>query len=1725
MSFSSWFPIFASPARLLRLALMALFVALLGGQSSAQAPAPGLSLLASSVEGVLLELHTPGYTLSPSVQAPGFQRVAVPGLDYGETGAPGQPRLPAKTVLVALPPGATPQLQVQVDEIDPQRRVLAIEPVPLEQPQFGPGEGGEEDGLAGQALSSYTGTEHRYELTAAADLAPHQVATLGEIGYLRDQRYVRVHLQPFEWTRAGELALHRRLRVAITFSGGDAAALATPARPDPYFESILARAFINFDQARAWQPGAAAPIHNRPETVASTPPPQRLRLETAAPGIYTVTYADLQNLDVNLTKLNPRTLKLYSRGQELAIYVHGEADGRFDSGDTILFFGEGSTSRYTNTRVYSLLWGGAEGLRMTTRDVNPAQGGAVVTSYWQVDRFEQNEIYDSKIPREGVADRWYWQRYSVGGRNPMPTLSYDVTLSAPVSSVAGQVRVSMRGLVADVFIQPDHRVQFYINDQRVGTGEWNDYDLLERTFAYNGALLRNGVNTFRLTAPGDTGLQTDMGYLNWFQIGYERSLLANDDKLLFGRQSGVPADDGRRLYQIDGFSVADLELYDISDPASPRRLENAGVAVLTGGAMAYTLQFSDEVAGAGRYLAQSRVQRVRPLRIEPDFASNYRSAGNQADYLIISHPDFLTAVQPLALYRIDQGYNVLAIDVQDIYDEFNDGELSPEAIRDFIAYAYHNWQAPAPAYVLLVGDGTFDYLDYKGSSRKNFLPPLLELADPFLRETATDNRFVTISGQDALPDLFIGRFPANSASEVSTMVDKTIRYETAPWPGDWRLRNLFITDNADTAGDFPQLSDQVADTYLFGGYETLKQKIYLGVNYHSTITARADLIQAFNRGAFLTNYTGHGQVTYWASEFIFRAEDALALSNTGRLPVHLSMTCLDGRFHEIANDSISEILARSPSGGAVATWSSTGLGVAHGHDHLHQGFYRALYSDGEQNLGSLIIAGKLNLYLRDTLGVFHDLIDTFGLLGDPALVLGLAGVDLDMALLDAPSAELAQGDPVALRFGISNRSQMPASAVTVEITLPRLDDLAASSTLGPVQITPGSGGGSATRFELGALAAGESAELLITGRIPLRVDSARFAVSAWVSSDREDENPANNTTASIWMQIAAADATIALSKSPAGAQAPGETLALRLGYGNEGQGMATGVAITLPLPAGFTLLNWSAADPGVSQTQAWPLAFGVPDLAEGAGGSIDLTVRAPATLQREAVQAVISTTWIDVDAANDVSDAVWLETAGADAHEPNEMQSIATLLLAPARVEDLSYHQPFDQDWFRFQAVAGVRYLFYTDNLSVDGDTLLLLFDDQGWEIMRNDDAGPGIKWSSLAWVAEKSGNFYLAITRPGGGDGLFLYDLVVLRGYEHYLPTLLRTWQRPVTVSTATPVSTATATATPAATATATPVSTATPTPIPTATATPVVAQCLPEFQTTLSLSGAPRVLTATGNRVLAGIAGIDAVAVFDDLSSDLLGVYSSGGNTPAGMAVWESFYYVSHQGDNRISIFDTASNSLITRFTAGAQPWGLDVAQGGHLYIANRGSNMVSIHNAISGALMRTVAVEGSPSLVRTVGSTAWVTRGSGPTGLVALDVGGQIITPVLGVPIGGEHMTIDSRRSMLYVSHPGQRKIYGVDMSLRWVVQTFDLGFVPGALEINTLNEQLYVISAGGNKLMVLNLRSGALIGQVDIGQQSAGFNGQSLAYLNGHLYVTSDVEQSMLIFNARPCPGLN
>jgi hypothetical protein len=95
----------------------------------------------------------------------------------------------------------------------------------------------------------------------------------------------------------------------------------------------------------------------------------------------------------------------------------------------------------------------------------------------------------------------------------------------------------------------------------------------------------------------------------------------------------------------------------------------------------------------------------------------------------------------------------------------------------------------------------------------------------------------------------------------------------------------------------------------------------------------------------------------------------------------LGLTCFTSTFHDPGSVTLDEALVRHPTGGAVATWGATGLGLATGHHDLAAGFLENTYGAGQPELGPAILAGKLLLATQNTA---PDLLDTFTLLGDPA---------------------------------------------------------------------------------------------------------------------------------------------------------------------------------------------------------------------------------------------------------------------------------------------------------------------------------------------------------------------------------------------------------------------------------------------------------------------------------------------------------------------------------------------------------------------------------------------------------------------------------------------------------------------------------------------------------------------------------------------------------------------
>jgi hypothetical protein len=206
-------------------------------------------------------------------------------------------------------------------------------------------------------------------------------------------------------------------------------------------------------------------------------------------------------------------------------------------------------------------------------------------------------------------------------------------------------------------------------------------------------------------------------------------------------------------------------------------------------------------------VALSPEAKKKPLRIVADLPWNTTlgepsllEATNSAEYLIITDGIFYENMQQLKTYRQQNGLRAEVVCVEDIYDEFNYGIKSPLAIRNFLKYAYENWDQSTPLlYVVLIGDASYDYKTTSGD-QKDLVPTILYETQKY-GATAGDDLYTLVSGDDQIPDLVIGRIPIRDNAQFNAYFDKIKEYESASNRGEWRNRGLFISGNdASTKG-------------------------------------------------------------------------------------------------------------------------------------------------------------------------------------------------------------------------------------------------------------------------------------------------------------------------------------------------------------------------------------------------------------------------------------------------------------------------------------------------------------------------------------------------------------------------------------------------------------------------------------------------------------------------------------------------------------------------------------------------------------------------------------------------------------------------------------------------------------------------------------------------------------------------------------------------------------
>ncbi|MFN2190185.1 MAG: C25 family cysteine peptidase, partial [Candidatus Promineifilaceae bacterium] len=441
----------------------------------------------------------------------------------------------------------------------------------------------------------------------------------------------------------------------------------------------------------------------------------------------------------------------------------------------------------------------------------------------------------------------------------------------------------------------------------------------------------------------------DIMRLDWIEVDFNGFPRVIEDSILL---NGVSGD-----VRIEGFSEKPI-IIDISNPDAPKQ-------VIVAAADDNVLDASIP-AGLVLYAAGEEAVQSRP-KIESVHNGMLSNPATQADLIILTTSELSPTMTSLADWRREQGLSVTVVDVADVYNEFGAGEESPESITAFLEYALSTWQPPSPQYLLIVGDASYDYRNYLGQSNSNLIPsPMVRVA--YGGETVSDANMADIDS-DGWPDIAVGRWPVRNANQAEDLIDRTIAYEKEASSG----RVLLAADGTST--EFSSLSDSVLKESNLPEDSAVKL-------YGATT---AEFTEAWNEGAWLVSYAGHGSIDRWGKEGVFSAEGVPNLNAEGSPPVVIQLTCLTGYYAHPEVESISESLLQHQSG-PVEIIAATSLTLSSNQKPFGVAFFREMQQDENYRIGDALQKAKLSLDVEHSRAL-KEISETFTLLGDPSALI------------------------------------------------------------------------------------------------------------------------------------------------------------------------------------------------------------------------------------------------------------------------------------------------------------------------------------------------------------------------------------------------------------------------------------------------------------------------------------------------------------------------------------------------------------------------------------------------------------------------------------------------------------------------------------------------------------------------------------------------------------------
>lgn len=681
-------------------------------------------------------------------------------------------------------------------------------------------------------------------------------------------------------------------------------------------------------------------------------------------GVHKIDKAFLESCGISTDGLNPQHINIYGNGDgklpELnsaprtddlaknAIFISGESDGVFDEDDYILFYGWGPNrwvpngivefdqvnNVYSENSCYFININSSETpLRILNVASSPNPVTHTVNSYTYFDIYENDLV---NLVKGG--QRWYGELFDT---------ELERVFNFSVPNIVTSFPATFKTAIA--------------TNNKNSSGTSQDYTvngivLASSSLPSVSADYVRSSNSMSLTNPPANipfkisitrNSPSTLVYLDRIVLNARRSLNFYGQQLNFRDFVSVGTGNVSE-FVIFGFPGNGF-VWDVTDRHVPKIING----VLNGS----NYNFIAETDSLREFVVSNGVNFLSPEKV--GFVDHQDlHALSQADYLIISHKNFLSQANRLADLHRNEGMLVHVVTTDQVFNEFSSGMLDPAAIRTFAKMFYDRGAlAPEtrPKYLLLFGDGTYDPKNRVANNNNNVPTYQMPDGENHISALVTDDFYgmlddnESISSADML-DIGVGRLLISDQQMAKTQVDKIEHYlkngsslfsssvtncspdanGVSSTFGDWRQNYVLVADDEEY-GYFINNDTEPQYEHVNTNHPEMNcDKLYLdaftqvstagGQRYPDVFEAITDRVE---RGVLVINYVGHGGEVGLAEERVVTVPQIQGWKNIDRLNVFVSATCEFTKYDDPARVSAGEWASLNPNGASIALMTTS----------------------------------------------------------------------------------------------------------------------------------------------------------------------------------------------------------------------------------------------------------------------------------------------------------------------------------------------------------------------------------------------------------------------------------------------------------------------------------------------------------------------------------------------------------------------------------------------------------------------------------------------------------------------------------------------------------------------------------------------------------------------------------------------------------------------------------